>query len=209
MSFEKSSQRWRELPKESNDPKVSGIDTMSIDSRKVGQMVRKSPFNSNTLNTYWSGIAEFDITGGVLDGVSYSVYHLTIRIHHKFSKKFPSLTPLYFFWSLKSINPSSERTIILNGFPEITDQISMGGSASDGVWTHKSYFKDNSPSDNDEYIEFFYSVSVISGTLTILPQTRAIIPAIVYFGEPLQTYSATSQGGGGGILAEIINIYIE
>lgn len=179
-----------------------------VDSNGVDK-VFQGPVSSGILEVFFIGILECDITGGSLDGVTYSSYILDIFLNHDFSEQYPDLTPLYQFWredQTESGGEPVERIITLGEM----GSVSPSGGTSTETTTHR-LVKSNTGGDTDaatdEYLQFTYVVVRSAGTVTIVPQTIRLVPAIIYFNEPLEMASTTVQGGGGGILQETFNFY--
>lgn len=172
-----------------------------VDSNGVDK-VFQGPVSSGIFEVFFIGILECDITGGSLDGVTYSSYILDIFLNHDFSTQYPDLTPLYQFWREDQTESGGEpvkRIITLGDM----GSVSPTGGTSTETTTHQ-LVKSNT---GDEYLRFTYVVDRSAGTVTIAAQTLRLIPAIIYFNEPLEMASATVQGGGGGILQEAFNFY--
>lgn len=200
-------QDWRDRPR-IPESKTSGLDIRSLDGRTVGSTVRKSPFNTNTLNTFFTGILEADISGATLNGSPLNTYIVQIFLNHNFSQVFPDLTPLYFFWRQYGTEGDGSIRIFF------ADQGNLAPSG--GTFTASAYNVmhrgDQAPaesvgSDTDEYLMFNWTVARSAGTTTVAADTIRMIPAIVYFSQPLETIPVGAQGGGGGILIESFNFY--
>jgi len=158
--------------------------------------------DAGVLSLFFIGELVANITGGVLDGVTYYGYILDIYVHHGFSDQFPDLTPLYSFWRKKSSASSEE--FFSNDLNTLT---TSGGSATQSN-DHQMLRRILVDTTKEEYILFRFIVTHVSGTVTVPAQAVRIIPAIQYYDQPLALVNASVQGGGGGILYEKHDFYI-
>lgn len=164
--------------------------------------------SSGAMETYYIGLLEATITGGSLDGITYSYYILDFYLNHNFSDEYLNLTPLYNVWGHKVVD--ERQTILANDL----GTLSVSGGTSDQYNSHKMFrsYEDSGITDfgaeTDEYMLMRWGVWRNSGTVVVASQTVQAIANIIYWNEPLEITSPTTEGGGGGILYESFNFYI-
>jgi hypothetical protein len=182
------------------------------------------PKSAGIIETYFLGKLQIDITGGVLDGGTYSIYILTVVLHHGFSKRFPDFQVLYdwFGQNLNTFDGLTYQTITKNKvFPQLETSGGVASQSTPALSVDRKngelhYLEGvvdaNDPSNpNTEYQQWMWMVSWSSGTVTIPPQTLWLITQLYYLNEtlPVITSQATyPQGGGGGILTEELHFYL-
>jgi hypothetical protein len=210
MEFKQGKLDQRDAPVLPNEPKNRGTNIRSIDSRTIGSMVRKGPFTSNTLNTFFAGELSVETAGATLDAAPYSTYILQVFLNHNFSEVLPDYTPLYLFW-IKYLTVSNTR---------IFNSPNPGGSppfgVSGGTYTTSDYSvmhrgsvlpPEGAFNETEEYLLFSWTVERSAGTTTVDATEFTIIPAIIYFPNLEELTPAASQGGGGGTVFEVFNFY--
>lgn len=182
------------------------------------------PKAAGIMETYFAGKLQCDITGGTLDGVTYTEYILTIKLFHRFSRYFPDFQPLYDWWGQEKLSGDTEIITKSKTFPQL--QTSGAGSSSQQVpfgYTNQKqgelHFKegatdsDDPTNPNTEYMSWMWNVSNLGGgSVVVAPQTFFLIPHIYYLNQELPVLTADPtypQGGGGGVLSEELNFYID
>lgn len=157
--------------------------------------------DAGVLSLFYIGELVANITGGTLDGVTYSSYVLDIFVHHGFSDQFPNLTPLYNFW--RKISGTNYEKFFANALSTLT---ASGGSSTQSNTHYMQRRMWNG--SKEEYILFEFIVYHSSGSVVIPSQAVRIIPAIQYYNQPLSIVNATGGQGGGGVLYEKFDFYI-
>jgi len=157
---------------------------------------------------FYLGLLDVDIVGGTLDGVTYSAYVLSIRVHYEFAKLHQTTAmPFYQFWgySEKNVLPQSSTSIVANELPELTLSGAGLGSAVKTTAHHEIY-KASDPAD--EYVELVWNVVRSGSDVTIDAQNVKTWLSLTYANKTVSPSPITVQGGGGGILYEQIDLYI-
>ena len=188
--------------------KTFGKSLFGLNSDTIGKGITRNPFNSNTVNAYYAGILEWDIDGGLIDNVTYSSYFLTVNVHHKFTRKHPDRTPLYFFWGYYDQAALGLKQTVLDEMP-IIEYTGGPPDSTLEVLDHRMIYQDDAGTISEK-AQFIWTMSHDGVTnFTVTAQTMRMIFLIVYVDNPLETTTGAFQGGGGGILAETIDIYLE
>jgi len=187
---------------------LKGSETIASNDGKTqfnkgGNKLESSDPVSGLMSTYFLGEVAAHLTGGTLNGSTYSYYILNIYIHHTFDTDYPNLTPLYEFWQDYQY-----------AWGQVIEAMKMGSvvnQGSAGTWTeiatHQMYRSKLSTSLGS-YIRFQWLVAWKSGTVQIPTQYVRLIPHIKFFNLPITISPSTGQGGGGGVILEEFNFYV-
>jgi hypothetical protein len=157
---------------------------------------------SGIFSLFFLGLISATITGGTLDGVTYSYYMLVIKVHYSFAGKYANSIPFYLFWSYNPQTNYAEE--IFANLPVI----STSGGASTVTTSHYARIDNLNINPPDEYVRFYWLITRTSGTVTIPSQTLRLYLALFYTNYIESVSYGTTEGGGGGVLSETINIYI-
>lgn len=178
------------------------------------------PKSSGIIETYFAGKLACALTGGTLDGVTYSAYLLTITLYHRFSTKFPLFQPMYEWWGQERYNSNNGVRTRARIMPTLqysggsaTQSTGLANNVSNGELTFESGAVDSGDptNPNTEYMRWVLNLTRVSGTIVIPAQTFYLVAYLYYLNQVLPTLTAVpvyAQGGGGGTLSESLNFYI-
>jgi hypothetical protein len=181
------------------------LDVDDVNGNQIMRLGDKG-YSTSIWELYYLDTIEQAIIGGELDGVTYTTYWLDIRVYHSFSSFVSGAIPYYMIWGKEMLGGS------MPGLYQYANNLASldinGGTYNGGSGDHQSVLINDGSNPLEEFIQCQWTVTRTAGTVVIPDQTVKFDLAIMYARTIQGTTPIPGQGGGGGILYKLYEIYI-